>query len=313
MRSALALAAALALASTVGVARAEPTRQQWQEWKQLNESAQKALREGRPNDAVEALRRADAIRKSPTLDVSLAGALIAAGRLVEAHEIYTRIANSTDPAILWKRARDTAKKALVDLAPRVPSLRVVLRAPRAASLTVDGASATAGNELPLDPGQHTVRASGEGLAPVERTISLAPGEHSQLVLEMAPSGGGTRFEAAPGGSGGGSRVPGGILIGVGGAALVVGGVLGGLAFSAASAAKQHCTGSRCTSAATPDIDRSMAFGNASTGLFIGGGAVTVTGIVLAIVAPGGKSDEAPKAARFQPVLGPGTVGVAGRF
>jgi hypothetical protein len=313
MRSSLVFGGALALALTTNAALAEPTRQQWMEWKQLNESAQRALREGRPGDAVDALRRADAIHKSPTLDVSLAGALLAAGRLVEAHRVYTTVAGSTDPGILWKRARDAAKKALLDLSPRVPSLRVVLRGPPGASLSIDGAPATSGGDLLLDPGQHTVRASGEGLAPVERSVSLAPGERSQLILELAPAGGGTRFEAASASSGGGSRVPGGILLGVGGAALAVGGVMGGVALSAAGAAKDHCTGSTCSPAAAADIDRSKLFGNASTGLVIAGGAVAVAGIVLAVVAPGGKKDDAAKDARITPILGPGMVGVAGRF
>lgn len=312
MRSPRALAAALALTLTTSAALAEPTRQQWMEWKQLNESAQKALREGRAGDAVDALRRADAIHKSPTLDVTLAGALAAAGRLVEAQQLYTRLADSTDPGVLWKRARDAAKKARSALAPRVPSLRVVLRGPPGATLRIDGAAATSGDEVPLDPGAHTVRAAGEGLTTVERTVSLAPGERSQLILDLAASGG-SRFEAAPGASGGGSRVPGGVLIGVGGAALVVGGALGGLAFSAASAAKDRCTGSSCPPAASADIDRSKAFGNASTGLIIGGGAIAVAGIVLAVVAPFGKKDDPAKDARLTPILGPGVVGVAGRF
>ena len=71
----------------------------------------------------------------------------------------------------------------------------------------------------------------------------------------------------------------------------------------------------CPAAAESDISRSKLYGNVSTGMLIGGGAVAVTGIVLAIVAPGGKkkSDEGAKSGWVVPWVGGDQVGVAGTF
>jgi hypothetical protein len=74
----------------------------------------------------------------------------------------------------------------------------------------------------------------------------------------------------------------------------------------------------CPLSAVYDIANSIRYGNASTGLFVAGGIVSATGIVLIIVAPGGgssKPDEAPKTARISPWVGPGVAGLGavGRF
>lgn len=302
---------AVALASVPGTALADPTRQEWAEWKQLVESGKKAMREGRPKDAVTALQRAEGIHKSPSVEVDLATALTAAGKLVEARKVLTRVAESTDQGVIWKRARDAAKKALADLSPRVPSLRIAVSGAPGAAVSVDGEKVTTDADVAVDPGDHTVRATADGFREVERTVSLAAGKRESITLEMvaaAPSGAATASEQR------GSRVPGIVLLSIGGAALAAGGVLGGLAFSAVGSAKAACAGTDCPPSAAADIDRSKLFGNASTGLFIGGGVVAAVGIVLTIVAPGGKKADPPKdSAAITPFVGPGTVGVAGRF
>lgn len=310
--SALTALLALSLVSLSGSALADPTQKEWAEWKKLVETAKKAMRDGRPADAVTSLQRADSIHKSPSLDVDLAGALAAAGKLVEARAIYTRVAESKAPGILWKRARDASKKALGDLTPRIPSLQITVGGAPGAAVTVDGQNVATGSDLPLDPGDHTISASADGYRTVEKTVSLTPGKREVVNLDLVPSA------PAPGAEAGakahGSRVPGIVLVSFGGAALAVGGVFGGLAFSAVSSAKGVCKGDVCPASASDDIDRSKTFGNVSTGLFIGGGVVAAVGVVLTIVAPGGKKgDEGKETAGVVPLVGPGMVGLAGRF
>jgi len=119
----------------------------------------------------------------------------------------------------------------------------------------------------------------------------------------------------------GSRAPGAVVTTIGGVGLAVGGIFGALAFSATSSAKSQCTGNTCPPSAADDISRSKTFGNVSTGLFIGGGAVAVTGIILLIAAPGGgggKSDDARPSAGLTGVApwaaaGSAGVGATGRF
>jgi hypothetical protein len=307
-----AAALAIALASLSTTALAAPTKQEWAEWKKLVETAKKAMREGRPGDAVTSLQRADSIHKSPSVDVDLASALAASGKLVEARAIYARVAESKEHGVLWKRARDASKKALAELGPKVPSLRVSVSGAPGASVTVDGNKVETGSDVPIDPGEHTVSASAEGFRAAEKAVSLAIGQHEVVNLDLVASGPASGADGAD--KPHGSRVPGIVLLSVGGAALAVGGVLGGLAFSAVSSAKEVCKGDVCPPSASDDISRSKTFGNASTGLFIGGGALAVTGIVLTIVAPGGKKAEDGKdKVGVVPVFGPGMVGLAGRF
>lgn len=307
------LAVAVAALSIASPAAADPSQKEWAEWKQLVEAGKKAMREGQPAAAVDTLRRADAIHKSPSLDVDLATALAAAGKLVEARALFLRVSQSSDPSILWKRARDAAKKALADLEPRVPTLRVTVSGASGASVTVDGQKIATGSDSPFDPGNHTIVASADGYRTIERTVNLGAGKHDVISLDMVASGT-SAPAAAPEEKSTGSRVPGIVLLSVGGAALVAGGVFGGLAFSAVSDAKAVCKGTSCPASAAADIDRSKTFGNVSTGLFIGGGLVAVVGIILTAVAPGGtKAEPAKDAIHLSPFVGPGSAGVTGRF
>lgn len=310
-RLASALAAA-ALVTTISLtSSAEPTQKQWAEWKQLVEKAKKAMREGRAGDAVEALQRAGSIHKSPTVEVDLAAALTTAGKLVEARKVLVRLRDSNEQSVIWKRARDAAKKALADLEPRVPRLRISVKGVVGAAVTVDGATVATDSDVAVDPGNHTIVATADGYRTLERAVSLAAGKQEILLLEMEAVAPATPASAE---DSRGSRVPGVILLSVGGAGLIAGGVFGGLAFGAVSKAKEQCTGNVCAPAAQSDIDRSKLFGNLSTGLLIGGGVVAAVGVVLTIVAPGGKKSDAPKdTASITPLLGPGLVGMAGTF
>jgi hypothetical protein len=188
-------------------------------------------------------------------------------------------------------------------------VKVTVKGPTGkASVMLDGIEVDGSGEIPADPGDHNVGASAPGFKPVEKEVKLAEGARQTVEIALEPVAVAKVQEERSG-----SRVPGIVVLSIGGAALAVGGVFGGLAFSATSAAKAQCVGNLCPASAQSDISRSKLYGNVSTGMLIGGGAVAVTGIVLTIVAPGGSKKKDEKSARVVPWVGADQVGVAGSF
>jgi hypothetical protein len=306
-------AAALAvLAVTVSLpapAFAAPTAKDRADAHALVNDARKAMKEKRWSDAVAALKKADKLDPSPALEVELAQAQEGAGKLVEAQRTLAAIVGGTDPAFPAKKAREAAGKALEDLKARVPTVKVKIDGPPAgkATVLVDGIEVE-GDEVAVNPGDHTVGAEAKGFASAEKELHLAEGAREEVQLHLAARAPAGATAEQPRGS----RIPGIAVTSVGGAGLLLGAVFGGLAFQATSTAKAHCKGDLCPPSAASDVSRSKTFGNVSTGMFVAGGAIAVTGIALIIVAPGGgKPEEAPRAAgaRLSPWLGPGVTGL----
>jgi hypothetical protein len=284
----------------------------------LAAEGRKALKEKRWADALAALKKADRMEPSPALEVDVAHAQIGAGKLVEAQKTLAAVAGGTD-----KRAREAAKKLLASLDGKVPTVRVKVKGAPSDKVTVqvDGIEVE-GTEIAVNPGTHTVRATADGFTTAEQEITLDEGGRGDVTLKISSKHGAGEdgdkdkdkdSDKKPGGS----RVPGAVLTALGGAGLVAGGIFGGLAFGAANSAKAQCTGNACPASAAGDISTSKTYGNVSTGAFIAGGAVALTGVILLIVPPGGgsKPDDSGKSARLTPWIGPGTAGLGavGRF
>jgi tetratricopeptide (TPR) repeat protein len=107
------------------------------------------------------------------------------------------------------------------------------------------------------------------------------------------------------------RITGYALLGAGGVGLIVGGVFGGLA-----------QGSVNDADADPFVDRQQAFrerarsqARVADAMFITGGVLAATGLVLVLVTLGKKKNDADVARRstWSPVLGPQHAGVSVRF
>ena len=115
-------------------------------------------------------------------------------------------------------------------------------------------------------------------------------------------------------------IPTGFVVGgVGVAALGVGGVLGGLALGKASDANDACPGGFCSAEGNALAGDASTFGNAATGLFVGGGVLAGAGILMLVLAPWdadskeGSAEEPAKAALsfYSPAeLG---LGLSGKF
>jgi hypothetical protein len=243
--------------------------------------------------------------------------------LVEASRTLAAALARSDGTPAGRKAHVDARQVQDALAARVPTVKVrVTGAPAGkVRLLVDGIGTDASDEIAINPGDHTVGASADGFVDVEREVKLAEGAREQVTLELVAVHPVAAPVVAAEKKRTGSRVPGAIVTTLGGAGLVVGGIFGGLALSKSDAARSQCNGDVCSPASAGAIATSKTFGNVSTGAFIAGGALAVTGIVLLIVPPGGgnKSDDAGESAlavpRVSPWIGPGAAGLGatGRF
>jgi hypothetical protein len=227
-------------------------------------------------------------------------------------------------------------RRLVVLTAALPSL--VLRATDGAgndlvavSVKLDGVllvTSLDGRAVPVDPGRHVLTFEAAGKPSVEKTILLAEGEKARQVMAVmgAPvvvSAPATLVPLVPPGvdasissgtSGlllpesstvGSTRLIGFVVGGVGVAGLIVGGVFGGLAFSKSSDSKKECNGpgGSCTGntnpAAKSDSQTAGTFADVSTGMFIAGGALVATGVVLVLT---GGSKKSATALQWSPTV-----------
>lgn len=244
----------------------------------------------------------------------LSGKLLSAARLYEGIE---KEAAETHQEVLQKVAADKRRA----LAPRMSHLRIVvpqsLQKAKALVIVQDGeklAREQWGEALPADRGAHAIEAfiMGESVwkkvADVWQegaTLEVVVDVHLPF-LEPKQFGGERRRADSPNV---GRAV--GITIGAFGAAgLGMGAVFGGLMLSKKNESESGPCDSNGKNCTTEGIDLrrdSMAYGNAATGLFIGGAVVAAAGIVVFAVSPSKKGPSATVG------IGPQSVTVRGQF
>jgi hypothetical protein len=268
----------------------------------------------------------------PTIRVGLARAYTALGKLVSAEELYNKVTHepvAANASAALTAAVEDAQRELAALGPRLPGVIINVSGTDTARVTLDGAevpSAAFGVRRPADPGQHVVRAGANGFSPAEVTVTLVEGKVETVTLVLKPGvGGPPPVTAGPGagqpgagegadGGGGLRRTLGFVGIGLGAAALVGGGVAGGFALKDHNDLLNNCPGGHCPNTQAsrttnqPSIDSYTAAGNAATGLFVVGGALAVTGIILVATAP-----KAAQTGSITPLIGPGWLGAQGKF
>jgi len=323
-----AIAASLLLFSSVEAA-AGPSAKDKAEAKSLVAEAKTDARQKKYAEAVKALARADELDPSPQTKLDLARALIPMNKLVDASKALNG-AVDTAKGPLGKKVADAAKKLLTEVEPRVPWIQIVVEGPTAdqTSTTIDGNEVDAKSEMPFDPGEHVVTADAEGFEHAEKHITLAEGEHEKVKLKLDRSAP-TRVSAPEpkeekGGGGGGSVLPAALAFGVGAAGIGVGAVFGIMAFNETSKVESSCDGTRCPPKVRDALDVAKTNGTVSTIGFVVGGVGVATGVVL-LLTSGGSAKHAPDGAdtaqaksplrvsEVRPVVGPGQLGVVGRF
>jgi hypothetical protein len=129
--------------------------------------------------------QAHTLRPSPVIALNWGQALARLGRFVEAAELIGRVARNGDASA---ELRTRARSLLAEIEPQLGSIRVVLDgASREVSLELDGrafATALVATDVPVDPGEHVIRALAEGNAVAEARGTVAPGASLELRLEI---------------------------------------------------------------------------------------------------------------------------------
>ncbi|MBS2015701.1 MAG: PEGA domain-containing protein [Deltaproteobacteria bacterium] len=286
--------------------------------------------------------------QAPTLTLGLARAQAKAGHVVGAQESYNKIirewSDKPNPPPAFKDALDAAKAEVGAVSARVASVVITVEggAPNP-QVTIDGQpvpSAALGLKRPVDPGQHTVKATADGYKPAETTFGVAEAGNAETKLKLeknpdapvavVPVGGPVGGTEPPppgadsGGKGSGQKTAALVAFGVGGVGLVVGAITGIIAIGKHGDLADKCTNGTCGNDLQSDVDSYKSVGTISTIGFIVAAVGAGTGAVLWFTAPkegsaqNGSSRFAtvpPPRSGFSvtPYLGAGAAGVTGRF
>ena len=327
------LAAPLVLAAFAFAtpALAEPTAADREVARGLMAEGRADRDKGNLQGALKAFAQADAIMHVPTTGMELARAYAAVGQLVEARDVALFVMHTpeapNDPAP-FKVAREAARAFDDELEPRIPSLAIhvtgITEGVRA-TVTIDGAPVTSDppeQPQPVDPGHHAIVAKA-GTATVTREVDLAEREAKEVTLELAPS----VSQAVAGASGEKAQSSGGqsiapILVyggfGLAAIGIAVGAVTGIVSIADTNIIKNsgQCHNDLCSPTEHGALASANTMATASTVSFAVAGAGAVAGLIGLLLRPSSPPSETPpstNAARIEPWLGIGAMGLRGRF
>jgi hypothetical protein len=288
----------------------------------------RALEQGRYDDALASCKLAEERSHAPAHLLCVARAQRRLHQLVNARETYARIIGETlgpDRPRSWKDVQEIASSEGAALAARTPIVKFVVDAPLdQVELVVDGRAtpATAGLEVPVDPGSHKVQARTAAAESDVVNVTLAEGERQTLKLPLrrkadapkpAAAGAGRAAAGAPTG-GQGMRLAGLVLVGA-----AIAGALTGTAFVVLNHVKRGeaddlCPGDVCPAARRKEIDDLDASATtASTIAWAGYGIAIITGGIGATLLFSSDANPGARAARVRPFIGAGSAGLRGTF
>ena len=217
------------------------------------------------------------------------------------------------------------------LFPHLAKLRIVVAAPAADEVIERrgrGKSVPApaqwGTAIPVDAGDHVVRAAAPGHAPFEAHVQVMDGSEVQsqipsLTVVVAEAKSTTAVWAPPAPVSGGISAGRWTAVAMGAVGLIsvgVGATFYVLAKSKLNDEGQYCNAMhQCSSGGVADNNDASTFANVADIGFIAGGALLAGAIVTWILAPGGSPDSRPTgvATAVSPLPGGGALTFAGRF
>lgn len=308
----------------------------------------KLAQDGKCEEAVDKLERAEQLRHSAIVLEQLGECYIERGRLVEGAEAMRAVIREGQPdnaSEALKRANANARTFLDATKDKIAMLTIMVELSGKAQPTVeiDGQvmpPALIGAARPTDPGEHTVEASAPGYLPARRRVSLSRGQTDAVTLTLvvdpnaaakakpAPAAANTERASATSRapqtpapaattsatnaeSRGANHVPAYLAWGVAGAALAVGVPYGWVAMDQKSDLDKACSQHRCPPAQSKRLDAAKANGVISSVAFgVAASAAIVGGLVFFLV-DGSSSEAQPSAAKLQ--LGPGAAAVEVQF
>jgi hypothetical protein len=164
----------------------------------------KAFSEQRWSDAIDLFNRAESLLHAPPHLLFIARARVKLGQLVLAREAYTKIIRENlgpkSPAPFLD-AQAAAKVELPAIEPRIATLTVVVNGSegKPATVVIDGQPlppAFVGAPKPMDPGEHRIQATAEGMASELTTVTLREGARQNVTLNLVTKKGATPIAAA---------------------------------------------------------------------------------------------------------------------
>lgn len=306
-------------------------------------------------DALDLFSRAESLVHSPVHLLFKARALVELGQLVKARETYVQIVREqqpTPPSALLTTSQEAAKQELAAVEPRLANVTISVAGEGAATATVtmDGAkvpAALVGLSRPVDPGEHTLQALGNGVgsdltpfsvkeggsATVTLQLKTVPGALPPAVAPMEPASPGAAASgaapaalaapptvvdagSAPKGGGGGLRVGSYIAFGVGAVGLAAGTVFAITAKGKYDDGNALCKSFPCNLTAAQSKQRTQfgKDGDSAKTLsmigFIAGGVGVAAGTTLLLLSSHNGSQEK---VQLEPWIGVGSLGMNGAF
>jgi hypothetical protein len=286
--------------------------------------------------AEDRFRRAESLVHAPTLELGLARAQVGLGKLVEAHETYRRIVReplAPDAPAPFARAVADAGQELAALEPRLAWVTIDVRGapPSDVTVSVDAAafpSAALGIKRASDPGEHGIRASAPGFAPLATSFRVTEGQTTAISLTLqpapspepaavpvteppaatppvTPSGPAPAEQPVPPPSTPFGKTAGMVALGLGVAGLAAGGVLGVLALTKHASLSGGCPDGHCAASESQQVSLYDTLATASTASLIAGAVGVATGFTLLLTTP--------KAAPVTAYAGFLSAGITARF
>lgn len=217
--------------------------------------------------------------------------------------------------------RQIVRDALADIKPKVPYLRIVLKAdsPAGTVVTYDNAElepTMIGTDMPVDPGKHVVVVEAPGLPNRQYDLVMEEGKKQTLLVEpgmqsSSSSSSSSTAAVVDDSSRQTKRTVGFVVGSVGVLGFIAGAVTGGIAASDYSAAEKACpTHKGCSPDVQPIADRGKTMAIVNTvGLAVG-----VVGLAVAIplILTSGKKEASTSVGVWMSLDG-ARMGIQGRF
>jgi hypothetical protein len=311
----------------------EPSASEKDTARQLMDTGDAAFEAGDFRAALEAYKAADQIMGVPSTGVALGKAQEKLGLLVEARDTLlrvTRYPKRQGESAVYEAARREAALLATGLVERIPTVKIEVTGAAegtALDVRVDDKPVAAGTlKFPrrVSPGEHVVTVRAQGYVEASESITLAERDKEVVTIALRrdpnaplePSGDTAPAPSPAADDEGGLSPLVWVGFGVGAAGLLAGTITGALALSKTSSLRDTCGGDVCGPQHEDEVKKAQGLAHGSTVSFAIGGAGVALGVVALLWLsgtedPSGEADDA--VASVRPWVGPGTLGLEGRF
>jgi hypothetical protein len=281
---------------TIDVARAEPSTRDKETARSLVFEGRTLKKAGRTREALERFRSAHSIMNVPTTGIEVAQTLADLGLLMEARDSMldvSRMPEVPGEPVPYGQAREEARRAVDELAARIPSVTFTVSGSKSASVVVDGTPVDGSLLLlprKLNPGEHLVVAAAPGCEDKRVRFAVSEHEAKTVPLELGPcearavaTAPTTKDEGGPGGERQWTTL---MYVGFGAAAVgtMIGSVTGVVSLTKTSSVKSRCPDDQCPGELHDDLSSARTLATASNisfGVALVGATLGIVGFVTA--------------------------------